>query len=111
MTSCLSKKSDLLKDFDLPKELKTCKLIGIGEVVHGSGGLHQLTTDLIDKMIQVFDVRTILFEAPYGAVAKINDFIVRGEEVPPGLLNDLYFVWRSEENLRFFRKLSNINKT
>lgn len=99
-----------LDDFMIPQELKKRRVIGIGEVVHGSGGLHDLTARLIKKMIIEFGVRTILFEAPYGAVEKINSLIGQGRSVSATSLADLYFVWRSRENLNFFNWLSEFNR-
>ena len=102
---------NFISTLQLPPELKDRSLVGLGEVVHGSGGLHALAAALMKKMIVDFGVRTILFEAPYGAVRRVNEYISRGEQVPISAMTDLYFVWRSRENLAFFNYLAEFNKS
>lgn len=96
--------------FELPNSLAGRRLIGLGEVTHGSGGLHELSAELMLKMIREFGVTTILFEAPYGVVYELNKRIEKGEEIRPLDMRDLYFNWRSQQSLKFFNQLSQLNR-
>lgn len=99
----------LISDF-LPVELSRKRLIGLGEVTHGSGGLHKMAADLMEQMIVDFGVRTILFEAPYSATERINFLIESQQVIQPEDMRDLYFNWRSREILSFFNRLSTFNR-
>lgn len=86
------------------------RLIGLGEVTHGSGGLHAMAADVALHMIDNFGVNLILFEAPHGVVDVINQAIVQGLEITAEFMSDLYFNWRSAQILSFFNQLSLRNR-
>lgn len=104
-------RSGLPYKFTVPPTLTNRSLVGVGEAAHGSGGLHDLAAGLIESLIVQSDVRKILFEAPYGSVAPINDLIQRSNLVTARDLAGLYPIWRSKENLAFFNRLSSLNET
>lgn len=96
--------------YRLPEELGRRRLIGFGEVTHGSGGLHELAATLMIEAIQRFDIETLLFEAPYGVIEPINERLGRGEPIEAVHMRDLYFNWRSVEILRFLNQISDLNR-
>lgn len=110
MADCQKSLDSVSLNLELPRELAAKRLIGLGEATHGSGGLHELATALMERAITDLGSDTILFEAPHGVVEKINDRISQGLEVGPEDMRDLYFNWRSREILEFFNRLSRFNR-
>lgn len=102
--------SHVTLNFPVPAELSSKRLIGLGEVTHGSGGLHELASAIMEKLIVDFRARTILFEAPFGVVERINQLVSRGETISPSDIKDFYFNWRSKEILAFFNRLSQLQR-
>jgi erythromycin esterase-like protein len=100
----------LIDKLVLPPNLEEKKLIGVGEVVHGSGGLHELAGHLIEKLILKTGSRRILIEAPMGVINQINNYLKAGQVVPLKAIKDLYFVWQSKEVLDFLNRIAALNK-
>lgn len=78
-------------------ELKSKDLIGIGEIVHGSSGLHEIEFNLIQSAILQLESRSVGIEAPANIVSRINQQLDPSFRDPPTqtTLSELYPIWRS----------------
>lgn len=79
--------------------LKEKTIIGIGEVAHGSRGLHALEAELVRSAVTEFGTRLVGLEAPMGIVAKINEKLSPQSTSFFALedMSELYSVWKSPE--------------
>ena len=87
----------------------TTKIVGLGEVAHASGDLHNLAGELILKMAAL-SVVDILIEAPRDAINPIQNKIAAGAEIEAADLSLLYQVWRTPQMLSVLNRLSELNR-
>ncbi len=89
--------------------LHNLRIVGIGEIVHGSGSLHFLAGRFIKNLVEgAFQV--IALEAPDTALRVINQKCSCGLTIVQEDLRDLYFVWQTSEVLDVLNVVSHHNK-
>lgn len=76
-------------------ELKSKKIILLGEFTHGAGEIFKLRNDLIKYLHQELGIKTILFESGIGEL--ITAEIYKKTMSPSQMLNGLFGVWRTKE--------------
>lgn len=92
-------------------ELRDKAIIGIGEVAHGSAGLHELEAQLIKSAIIDLGTRTIGIEAPMGIVERINAKLAPSYSAPftEDDFSDLYPIWKSKNILNLLQWIYDYN--
>lgn len=85
-------------DLSLYPELKTKKIIALGEMAHGSSGLHSMAAQLFKSAVLHLGTRTFGLEAPMGIVEQINKKLSSANPEPLTKTDvaDLYPIWRSK---------------
>jgi erythromycin esterase len=80
------------------------RVIALGDATHGTHEFFSVKERLIPFFVKRANVRTIVFEAPYGEIEAINDYVRTGAGDPSALLHiDNYFFWDADEVLDTIR--------
>ena len=99
--------------FDVSKfpALKTKTIIGIGEMAHGSSGLHALAATLIKSAVTELGTRMVGIEAPMGVVELLNERIspTSTHPITKADLKDLYGIFRTTPLLELVRWMYDFN--
>jgi len=80
--------------------IKDARIIALSDATHGTHEFFSIKQRLIPFLIKHANVRTVVFEAPYGEIEALNDYVKTGNGDPAAALHiDDYFFWNAEEVL------------
>ena len=91
----------------------TARIVALGETVHGSRKLHQVTCDLIKHGIERNQVSLILFEAPLSRMLYVNRYVQGSDFISPEILELLFddTVFEIEPFLELIRWIREYNQS
>ena len=95
----------------LDQLIDNSKVVGLGEVTHGSGVIFKMKNRIIQYLAanHGFDIFSI--EANMPESYKLNNYTVRGEGNPKNLIADMYFgIWNTEEVLNMVEWMRRYNQ-
>lgn len=92
-------------------DFQATPVIGLGEMAHGSGDLHELAGKVILSFLAASEKNiSILIEAPGSALSQASKKVAEGENVLLSDLDDGYAIWRTAAMLKVLNQFSKINK-
>jgi erythromycin esterase len=88
-----------LKDLTpLKEDLKDVRLIGLGEATHGTREFSTAKHRFMQFLVQGMGVHTLLWEANYGGMRYVNDYIHGGPgDARSSMQHGVFLVWQTEE--------------
>jgi erythromycin esterase-like protein len=99
--------------FDLSRfsDLKNKRLIALGEMAHGSSGLHELGFKIFMSAVENLGSRVFGLEAPMGTMEQINSKLSSHNENPfiASDISQLYPVWRTSAIFKLFKWIYDFN--
>jgi erythromycin esterase len=88
----------------------TKKIIGLGESTHGTREFYQVKTQLLQFLISECGFRSVVFEASFGSMLFINDYVLSGTGNIDSLLRQTgYWIYYTGEMRAFFNWLRAFN--
>jgi erythromycin esterase-like protein len=83
----------------IAQRLGTTSIVGFGESTHGTHEFFQTKTDLFKELVQNHGFNTFFLESVDDRCVEIDTYIQTGEGNPEELVNELFYVYRTEEIL------------
>ena len=84
----------------LKKLLADARVVGLGEVTHGSSEIFRMKHRLVRFLREQLDFDLFSIEANMPEAYRLDDYVLKGEGDPVDLIRGMYFwTWRTEEVL------------
>jgi erythromycin esterase len=102
-----------LRDLQPLKEMVgDARILGLGEVTHGTREFFLLKHRLLRYLVQEEGFRTVAFEASWALSNAINRYVTTGEGDPEELVRDLrLWPWETREVVNLVGWIRSFNKT
>jgi erythromycin esterase len=92
--------------------LENERLVGLGEVTHGSSEVYQAKTRIVQLMVAELGFDMLAMEMDVAEAESLNSFLVSGEGDARTLLSNVgYWPWRTEEFLCLLNWMRGFNMT